>query len=304
MNGKRVKRSDSRKRLSANKILTQEWHPTLNGSLTPQQVAPYSLKKVWWICSQGHAWQAMISNRSQGTGCPYCSGRAATQDNCMVVTHPSLAREWHSSRNGTMTPRKVTAGSGKKVWWVCQKGHEWEARVLSRSRGSQCPYCSGHRVTLDTCLATVSPGLAREWHPHPNGALTPRDITPHSGRKVWWICQQGHEWEALISNRSQGTGCPYCSGRLATGDHSLATANPSLAGEWHPTRNGEVTPADVTPYSGKKVWWRCARGHEYQARVAIRNSQGTGCPYCSGRRAHPHHCLQTSCPPLGPGVAP
>ncbi len=231
MNKKQVKRADSRKMLSANKVLSKEWHPTLNGSLTPQQVAPYSLKKVWWICRQGHEWEAMISNRSQGSGCPYCSGRAATKDNCLAVTHPSLAREWHSTRNGVVTPRKVTAGSGKKVWWVCQ---------------------------------------------------------------------QGHAWEALISNRSQGTGCPYCSGRAAD-DHSLATANPTLAGEWHPTRNGEVTPADVIPSSGRKVWWRCARGHEYQARVAIRNSQGTGCSYCSGRRAHPHHCLQTSCPPPWPG---
>ena len=32
----------------------------------------------------------------------------------------------------------------------------------------------------------------------------------NSGIKVWWRCSRGHEWQATISNRNYGTGCPAC----------------------------------------------------------------------------------------------
>ena len=61
-------------------------------------------------------------------------------------------------------------------------------------------------------LEVANPELAAEWHPTKNGALTPSDVTPGSGKKVWWICQNGHEWETYIYNRKKGHGCPYCAG--------------------------------------------------------------------------------------------
>ncbi|MBQ03731.1 hypothetical protein CL673_03350 [Candidatus Bathyarchaeota archaeon] len=64
---------------------------------------------------------------------------------------------------------------------------------------------------------------------------------------------------------------------------SLADRNPELAKEWHPIKNGDLTPAQVTPGSGKKVWWRCSRGHEWEAMVKSR-TRGTGCPYCYRER--------------------
>jgi hypothetical protein len=38
---------------------------------------------------------------------------------------------------------------------------------------------------------------------------------------------------------------------------SLAEVNPELAKQWHSTKNGELTAAEVFASSGKKVWWRC-----------------------------------------------
>ena len=83
-----------------------------------------------------------------------------------------------------------------------------------------------------------------------------------SHKKVWWLCKKGHEWEARINNRSKGSGCLYCSGRIVTKQHSLETLNPELAKEWHLRKNGALMPAAVTPMSGKKVWWLCKKGHE------------------------------------------
>jgi hypothetical protein len=280
-----------------NPVLAKEWHPTKNGSLTPRDVTPSSHKKVWWRCDKGHEWEAVITNRSLGRGCPYCAGQAVCEDNCLQTINPTLAKEWHPLKNGKLTPRDVTPNSGKKAWWICGKGHEWEAVVGHRNNGTGCPYCAGKAVCEDNCLQTINPTLAREWHPTGNGTLTPRDVTPSSNKKVWWICDKGHEWEATINDRSRGTGCPYCSGKLATSDNCLQRVNPVLAKEWHPTKNGSLTPRDVTPSSHKKVWWRCDKGHEWEA-VITNRSLGRGCPYCAGQAVCEDNCLQTINPTL------
>lgn len=62
-------------------------------------------------------------------------------NNILAVRYPKLAKEWHPTKNGELSPYDVTYGSQKKVWWTCTKGHEWEARIFSRSKGSGCPDC-------------------------------------------------------------------------------------------------------------------------------------------------------------------
>jgi DNA-directed RNA polymerase subunit RPC12/RpoP len=199
--------------LNTNPDLAKEWHPTKNAPLTPKDVAPNSNKKAWWVCGRGHEWEAMVSNRNQGAGCPYCSGRLATKEKNLRAINPSLAKEWHPTKNAPLTPKDVTPNSHKKVWWVCGKGHEWEAAVNNRNRGTGCRYCSGRMVCIDNCLDTINPDLAKEWHPTKNAPLTPKDVTSNSSKKVWWVCSKDHEWEATVNNRNQGKGCRYCSGR-------------------------------------------------------------------------------------------
>ena len=134
----------------------------------------------------------------------------ATQAYNLQAINPRLSKEWHPAKNGALTPRAVAPMSGKKAWWICSKAHEWEATISNRSRGRGCPYCSGHKVGDDNCLGALNPSLAKQWHPTKNGSLTPKDVTPHSHQRVWWICDRGHEWEAFIHGRSSGSGCPYC----------------------------------------------------------------------------------------------
>ena len=206
-----------------------------------------------------------------------------TEQHNLAVKNPSLAEQWHPTKNGTLTPQDVTPSSGKYVWWTCSKGHEWVANITHRNHGGGCPYCSRKRVSDDTCLQTINPELSKEWHPAKNGTRTPRDVAPFSRKKVWWICSKGHEWEATVSNRHKGTGCPYCTGQAVNNENSLQTINPNLSSQWHPTRNCSLTPAGVTANSGRKAWWTCDKGHEWQAIIANRN-RGRGCPYCAGKK--------------------
>ncbi len=242
--------------------LVLEWHPTKNGQLSPEMFYPYSQDSVWWLGKCGHEWQATISGRSSGMNCPYCSGkRVLAGFNDLETTNPSLAKEWHPTKNGSMTPREVTGGSGKKVWWLGKCGHEWEARISDRQiKGSECPFCQGKKLLSGyNDLATVNPMLASEWHYVKNEGLSPSDITANSKKQVWWLGKCGHEWQAAISARNRGNGCPFCSGhRVLSGFNDLESQNPEILLDWDYSKNKDLLPSSVTVRSGRKVYWKCS----------------------------------------------
>jgi len=269
-----------------NKKLANEWHQIKNGRLTPYDVMPGSRKKVWWKCPIcDHRWEAYIWGRNKGHGCPACSGRVSTKQNNLAKKNKKLSDEWHPTKNGKLTSRDVLPSSNKRAWWRCSKcDHEWESVIANRSNGNCCPACSGQVATKQNNLSVKNKKLANEWHPIKNGKLTPCDVMPGSGKKVWWKCVKCYyEWESIIGSRNNGNGCPACSGRVATKYNCLAAKNKELAKEWHPTKNGKLIPYNVTQSSGKKVWWECSEcDHEWEAVIAGR-SNGSGCPACSGR---------------------
>ena len=271
-----------------NAELMAEWNwEKNNGSkFDPNALTLGSHKKVWWKCHKDHEWQATIKDRNNGRGCPFCAGKKILKGyNDLQTLNPNLAKEWNYEKNDSLTPVDVTPGSNKKVWWRCSKGHEWQAMINNRNKEIGCPYCAGQKVLEGyNDLQTVNPTLAKEWNHEKNGKLKPINITANSGQKVWWKCHKKHEWQAVISDRNKGKGCPYCSGLYAVkGETDLQTLNPSLSTEWNYEKNGGLTPVDVTPGSSKKVWWKCDKGHEWQATVSNRTI-GRGCPFCSSER--------------------
>ncbi len=196
--------------------LTNEWNYEKNESLLPQSVAANANYKVWWLCSKcGCEWQATPNHRFSGTGCPVCVGKVCrTGYNDLLTKNPEVASEWNYERNLTDTPQTIAFKSNKKVWWKCKKGHEWEATVSERNRGDRatnCPYCSNKKILAGyNDLNTTCPTLSKQWHPTKNGDLKPTMVSAGSKKKVWWICEKGHEWEAVIYSRKRGTGCPIC----------------------------------------------------------------------------------------------
>lgn len=280
--------------------IAKQWHPTKNDSLTPHDVTPGSGTKVWWKCPKGvdHEWFVSVSNRKAGWGCPACSGRKVVKSNCLGILNSELAKEWHPAKNGGLTSYDVTPNSQKKVWWKCPEGddHEWNAIIADRNNGIGCAVCSNYKVVKSNCLATLNPKLAKEWHPTKNGKLTPEDVHPGSAKKVWWKCLNGddHEWKTVIYSRTGGKGCPICVGRKVVNSNCLSTLNSKLSKEWHPSKNGKLTPKDVGINSGKRVWWKCPEGydHEWKSTVHSRTT-GLGCPICSNQKVVLSNCLAT-----------
>ncbi|MBR6046111.1 MAG: zinc-ribbon domain-containing protein [Ruminococcus sp.] len=405
--------------------IAKQWHKTKNGELKPQDVTIASHKKVWWQCDQGHEWIVTVKDRKSGKGCPFCSGRYAIKgENDLATTDPELAKEWNYDKNGDLKPEDVKSGSHNKVWWICERGHEWPAYISSRATGIGCPICASEKQSsfpeqalyfylskrfnaesrikkfgceidiylpfykigieydglyfhnsersqksenkkdkklkdngisiirikesdtqnktidniiyyvpdynylnlakvlknlfcliddiignntsnnIDTdiardridiinsykqletenSLAVRHPEIAAEWNYEKNGSLKPTMFFSGSGHRVWWKCKKGHEWQAPILQRTGGSGCPYCSGRVAIeGENDLVTLRPELAKEWNYEKNGTLTPNDVKVKSNTKVWWRCRKGHEWNAAISNR-AMGRGCPFCSGNK--------------------
>ena len=109
-------------------------------------------------------------------------------------------------------------------------------------------------------LTTTEPQLAKEWHPTRNAGLEPTEVTSGSNKKVWWQCitHPDHEWQARPLTRTGGSGCPICGAKkVLEGFNDLTTTEPQIAKEWHPTRNDDLKPTEVTRGSGKKIWWQC-----------------------------------------------
>jgi superfamily II DNA or RNA helicase len=283
--------------------LAAQFHPTKNGDLTVHVLTTNSNKKIWWKCSIGddHEWEAPVTNRIRQKGCPICINRIVVLSNCLAITHPNIAAQWHPTKNGDLTLFKVTAGSSRRAWWKCSVGydHEWEAVTKDRKRFG-CGVCAGKTVVLSNCLATTHSDIAAQWHPTKNGDLTPSKVTVGSNKKIWWKCPKGedHEWEVPVCERKK-YGCGVCAGMVVVLSNCLATTDYDISAQWHPSKNGKLTAFDVTAGSNKKVWWKCPVGddHEWVALVSNRKKQ-RGCPICLNKKVVFSNSLTTTHPTI------
>jgi len=216
----------------------------------------------------------------------------------LADAHPALAAQWHRSLNGTLRPSDVVPGSNKLVHWQCaaKREHVWSCAVATRVRsgarfGIVCPMCAGKILAPENSLAVKRPDIAALWHPVLNGKLKATDVGPGSNKRVWWKCPAAidHEWETAISGRTQHdeVGCPFCSHRRTCRSNSLGNADGEraqvLCREFDKTLNAPLTVFEVQAGSDRKVWWRCAKKHSWEAAVSGRYLHGNECVQCSGR---------------------
>ena len=198
---------------------------------------------------------------------------------------PELVKEWHPNLNGSITPDKVYANSNHKYWWKCSKGHEWQATTLKRvSAHRGCPYCKNQRALKGyNDLATKFPDIAKQWSP--NNKVSPYEVIAKSAKAYLWIGDCGHEWEASITSRRKGCGCPFCANQKAlSGFNDLQTLKPEIVKEWNYEKNSPLLPKDVVARSTKMVWWKCSKcGCEWQS-PPLRKTQ-LYCKSCNQKEA-------------------
>ena len=192
--------------------LLKEWDYSKNKVL-PTQVIAGTNKKVWWKCGHGHSWEAVVASRAlRNLGCPYCSHQKLLPGfNDVATLHPEILDYWDYEKNEKPPSEFIGEYSNKEIWLKCEKGHSFKSRIAEFCRGNRCPVCANKKIEIGyNDLATTHPSLVKEWDYEKNIDITPQEVTRGSDKKVWWKCEKGHSWKAVISSRVAGRGCPHC----------------------------------------------------------------------------------------------
>jgi len=137
--------------------------------------------------------------------------------------------------------------------------------------------------------------LDRVLHP----ILDPASVPHRSWAILDWVCRKDatHRWSAPPANRTRQPRCPYCTGNKTDPRRSLGTLYPELAQQWHPSKNGRLTPFDVLPRSSRSVWWHDPR-HPSRVWRSVVSSRVAAprTPWERGFRADRYNCLGTTHP--------
>ena len=168
-------------------------------------------------------------------------------------------------------------------------GHVADISSNNYKSGHDCGVCSGRQVQRGVNdLATLHPYLVKEWHPTKN-ELTPHEVTQSSGKKVWWKCSKGHEWETSICDRTRGNGCPYCSNyKVLKGYNDIATTHPQYTKCFVNIKDAHTH----TYSSNKKVELKCPNcGHTKAMQITTLTHQGFSCDLCSDGVSYPEKLM-------------
>jgi len=284
-------------------LLNIEWHPTKNEDLVFSNMKEKDRTKIWWrhkdkTTGKIHEWPTRFNIIIKNGRCEVCDNRYIQVGvNDLATLNSEIALEWHPTKNGGLTPQMVGTGCDKKVWWMknhkeINEIHEWPARISNRARREVgCAVCDGRYVQVGiNDLATKNPELAAQWHPTLNGNLLPTMVTEHSGIEIIWQhideeTGKQHIWPATVNNHSH-FGCPICKGRIViSGINDLATLEPEIAAQWHPTLNGNLFQTMVSRSSPKKIYWTHIVGksggkHIWRTPVYARTNSGSQCSEC------------------------
>ena len=271
--------------------IADQWHPTKNGVLKPEDVTAGSGYKVWWACSveNDHEWCTNVFKRTSGRNCPYCSNKKVVLSNCLLTTHPDIANRWHTTKNGRLTSADVVAGSNRKVWWQCPvaEDHEWRATVYNYVREPGCPCCLNKTAVPSNCFLSTHPHRAAFWDFDKN-AMLPSDVTSGSVRLAWWKCGTcGHSWKNTIRSvaRKSVNGCTRC-GNATKGSTQKLTLGNFIT-------NARKKHGDRYDYSESNYWNSttrltiiCTLHGSFQQLPFVHISHGSGCPKCGRDAAH------------------
>tara|TARA_B100001778_G_scaffold307096_1_gene286874 strand:- start:807 stop:1901 length:1095 start_codon:yes stop_codon:yes gene_type:complete len=208
------------------------------------------------------------------------------------------ARYWHPTLNGNLIPIDFSITSGKKCWFKCDKCfHDFESSIANITTGNHwCIYCAGQKLCgVIDCNFCFNKSFApheksKFWHPTLNGNLMPYNVSLNSHKKHWFKCGEcSHAFDTRLDKINGGNWCPYCNSHKLCGVidcnfcFNKSFAIYSRAKDWHPKKNGNLMPINVSLNSNKKYWFKCDKcSHDFYS-VVNQISSGTWCPVCKNK---------------------
>lgn len=268
--------------------IAKELSPSWDNSAL--ELAPNSNLKVDWLCSACHqTWTMRIDYRTRnGFGCTVCSGRKIVAGiNDLATLYPEVANEFDLALNAPVTPAEINYGSNTVYWWTSKTcGHTWPATVKGRTRKNKeagCRVCAGFYIVPGVNdLASQRPELIEEWDYEKN-TLDPQKISVFKNERAWWLCRKfKHSWDAPITHRSSGSGCPTCANKqVLIGFNDLLSRAPHLLPLWHSEKN-EFEPYELVYSSKRKIALKCNEGHEWTPAAKKTLNPHYNCRKCNG----------------------
>lgn len=248
-------------------------------------------KYLDYVCPNGHKGSSPLFDFMQGTGKCYClSSRKVWSGYNLLLSYPGVGDDWDYDLNFPLRPEDMTPGSGKKVWWKCDRcavKHSYKQSISKHGRdGRRCPYYVGRSAGYGNDLYTNRKEMCdRDWDWGANGKR-PNEYTTHAGAKVFWLCDKckiSHRYLARVVDKIRGRGCPYYSGKLVGFGNSVLDRHPDVSKDWAHSLN-KKGPHEYTFGSRKKVWFSHTtfdgEVHTWKARIKNRTLGKTQCPHC------------------------
>lgn len=172
----------------------------------------------------------------------------------LVETHPELLALWHPTKNLPLLPEQVSKGSHKRVTWVCNKAHEWEAMIYGVFGCPTCKY-----INAKVNLLERYPEVAKLWDADKNNI----DIR-YAGIKdkelYWWICDSGHSFQNKIHNQIERVNaCKEChKNKIANSKHKLWETNGSHIKNDYPSAHWNHPLKDIESLDKYETTeWEC-----------------------------------------------
>lgn len=184
--------------------------PLWDAAQNPQpasKVEARSFRPAVWRCEKGHTFQRSPRAMQRDPSCPQCN-RGENTHTSLAKMRPGLAARWDAEGNPGISFASVEATDASPRAWRCASGHRFSRPPVRMLADDACPTCALEK----TSLAALAPQVAAEWHPGKN-AVTPAEIAADHVMNAWWLCPNGHEYQATVRARTAGDRrCPTCYG--------------------------------------------------------------------------------------------
>jgi hypothetical protein len=191
------------------KLMNARWL----GSESAVKLASESSRSIHFICAAGrHEYEMRVVDAANGKACPQCERKRTSQSSeNLIVTHPTLAAEWHPSWNHGREPSEARDESNQEAYWLCPVGHTYRMKISDRVSGYKCSMCSRPSLVPGVNdIASTEPVLVAEFHTYLNGMKGP-DRLLGGDRVFWWLCNvQKHKVQQTVQQRRESEGCPEC----------------------------------------------------------------------------------------------
>lgn len=272
--------------------LVNEWWDYSKNKIDPSEISCFSGKKVWWKCKENHSWKSTVANKVNGSGCPKCNIENVNSF-CEQAVFFYIKQVFPDAINGDthvgmeldifIPSKNVAIEYDGEAWHKSDKKNKIDIQKndLCISKGIELIRIREPKLfPIDNCKTFVRTDSTS------NGSLD---------TVIYEVLSYLFPSCKIDINTLRDTSMILEQYANKKYNNSLAYVFPEIAAEWHPTKNGNLSPDKVNKGSRYKVWWLGTCGHEWQMKVCERTKpvrlmkngklrKPQGCPYCSGKK--------------------